>query len=349
MTADPDTPTGQPARKRAPRWLLYAPFVVIAAMLVVYGAYWLVAGNQLESRLEQRVDALRQAGYQVAAEGRAIDGFPFRMRVAYRTLRVASPGGWAVEAPELKAEAYLHDLGHWVIVAPQGLTVTRPRGGPLAIRGEALRASVAGVNRPVWRVVIEAVKPTFTPGPGTAPFSLASADRIELGLRPAPDGSADGQAGFSLLGGKSTPGTAVWRLAADKPVTAALDVKVVKPAAFKGANWSQAVRAWADAGGQLQLMKAEAQGGGASLWGRGGTLSVGSGGRLAGAVPLEMRQATQGLAALAEGGLDPNAARSAAVVAAARDQGGSATLNLVFQAGVATLGPVMIGPSPRVY
>ena len=37
-----------------------------------------------------------------------------------------------------------------------------------------------------------------------------------------------------------------------------------------------------------------------------------------------------------------------AALAAARARGEAATLNLVFQAGAATLGPVCIGPAPRV-
>jgi hypothetical protein len=81
----------------------------------------------------------------------------------------------------------------------------------------------------------------------------------------------------------------------------------------------------------------------------GGTLGVGSDGRLVGAVPLELRQAGRAIAALTDSkALDPMAAGSAAAVAAARAQGEAATVNLVFQAGVTTFGPVKVGPSPSV-
>jgi hypothetical protein len=35
-------------------------------------------------------------------------------------------------------------------------------------------------------------------------------------------------------------------------------------------------------------------------------------------------------------------------VAAARAQGEASTVNLVFQAGVTTFGPVKVGPAPKV-
>ena len=269
------------------------------------------------------------------------------MKLQYEILQ--APSGWAAEAPGLKAEAYLHDLGHWVIVAPEGLTVTRPKGGTLAVRGQALRASIAGVNRAPWRITIEGSKLAFTPGPGALPFSFATMDSLTLGLRPAPDGGADGEAGLQITGGKAAPQTVLWRLANDRPVAATLDARVVKPAAFKGKSWAEAVRAWTDGGGQVQLLKAEMQGGVTSLWAKSGTLSVGSDGRVSGSAPLELRQGVQGLTALAGAPLDETAARSAAAVAAARDSGGTASLNLVFQAGVVTLGPVQIGPSPKIY
>ena len=352
MTLDSNSPRSgaeSPPRRKPRLWALITPFVLIVLALALYGAYWLVARSRLEAALESRADALRQAGYQASLEGLRIDGFPFRMRVAFKQARLAAPSGWGVDAPGLKAEAYLHDLGHWVLVAPEGLTLTRPKGGTLAVRGEALRASIAGVNRAPWRITLEGSKLVFTPGAGALPFSFASMERLTLGLRPAPDGSADGEAGLQITGGKAAPQTVLWRLASDKPVAVTLDSRVVKPAAFKGRNWGEAVRAWSDGGGQVQLVKAEMQGGVTSLWAKSGTLSVGSDGRVSGSVPLELRQGAQGLTALAGAPLDETAAHSAAAVAAARDTGGTASLNLVFQAGVATLGPVQIGPSPKVY
>lgn len=343
-------PITEPEAPRKPpsRWFLYAPFIALAVALVAYGGFWFVAKTRLEQAMDARAEALRAAGYTVALDGRRVDGLPFRMRVGFSEARIITPSGWSVAIPGLKGEAYLHDLGHWVLVAPQGLTVVRPQGGGLTVAGEALRASIAGTGAKPWRLVLAGTKLVFTPQPGARPFSLASAERLEFYLRPAPN-SADGMVLLRLEGGKAAAGTLLHRIAADAAVTANLQAQLTKPEAFDGKDWGEAVRAWAKAGGVAQGVEGVFSGGTTSIKTKGGTLGVGADGRLVGAVPLEMRQGAAALTALAEGEvLDPGVASSAAAVAAARAQGEAATINLVFQAGAATLGPVRIGPSPRV-
>jgi hypothetical protein len=328
--------------------VLYAPFIALTLALLGYGGFWFVAKSRLEGAVDARAEAMRGAGYTVTMEGRRIDGLPFRMRVAFDEARIITPTGWSISIPGLKGEAYLHQLGHWVFVAPQGLTVVRPQGGGLAVKGQALRASIAGTATVPWRIVLEGTKLVFTPAPGARPFSLASADRLEWYLRPAP-GSPDGMSLLRLEGGKAGEGSLLRRIVADAAVTANLQGRLTKPAAFEGKDWGAAVRAWSRAGGVVQGVEGAASGGSVSIKTKGGTLSVGSDGRLAGALPLEMKQAGTAITALGEGeALDPGAASSAAAVAAARAQGEAATINLVFQAGAATLGPVRIGPAPRV-
>jgi hypothetical protein len=341
-------PEPEAPRKPPRRWMLYAPFVALAVALVAYTGFWFVAKARLEAAIDARADALRGAGYTVVLEGRKVDGLPFRMRFAYTEARIVTPSGWSASIPGLKGEAYLHALGHWVFVAPQGLSVVRPQGGGLAVKGQALRASIAGVSANPWRIVLEGTKLVFTPAPGARPFSLASAERLEWYLRPAP-GSPDGMSLIRLEGGKAAQGTLLHRIVADAAVTANLQGRLTKPTAFQGGDWSAATRAWSRVGGVVQGLEGQASGGQVSLKTKGGTLSVGSDGRLLGALPLELKQAGPALNALGDGeALDPNVAASAAAVAAARAQGEASTLNLVFQAGAATLGPLRIGPAPRV-
>ncbi|OYX31928.1 MAG: hypothetical protein B7Y99_09340 [Caulobacterales bacterium 32-69-10] len=341
--SEPDAP-----RKPPRRWMLYAPFVVLVVALVAYGGFWFVAKSRLEGAIDARAEAMRAAGYTVTMDGRRVDGLPFRMRVAFDEARIITPTGWSIAVPGLKGEAYLHALGHWVFVAPQGLTVVRPQGGGLAVKGQALRASINGTATVPWRIVLEGTKLAFTPAAGARPFSLASAERLEWYLRPAPN-SADGMSLIRLEGGKAAPQTLLHRIVSDAAVTANLQGRLTNPGAFQGADWAEAVRAWSRAGGTIQGVEGSAAGGAVSLKTKGGALSVGSDGRLAGAIPLEMKQAGAAITALGEGeALDPGAASSAAAVAAARAQGEAANLNLVFQAGAATLGPVRIGPAPKV-
>jgi hypothetical protein len=80
-------------------------------------------------------------------------------------------------------------------------------------------------------------------------------------------------------------------------------------------------------------------------------LRVAADGRVAGALPLTLRQAPRALGAMGdEGVIDKDAATAAGEVAQARQGAGeTAQATLYFQAGRTTLGPIAIGPAPKVY
>lgn len=338
----------EPPRKPRRFWL-YAPFVLILLMLAGYGGFWLFMRQSLATALDARGEALARAGYLVALDGRRIDGFPFRMRIAYAGARIVAPSGWSIEAPGLSGEAYLHDIGHWVLVAPQGLTIVRPKGGPIAVKGKVLRASVVRTGAPPWRVVLEGSGLEFATPAGATPFSMAAAERLEAYLRPS--GGPDGEGRFLLraVGVKPTSGTVLGRLSGDKVSNATAEGRLTKLTSFTGEGWSPAVRAWRTAGGAADQIKLTFAGGAVGADATNGALGVGSDGRLTGALPLQIKSAPQAIGVLGEAkAVDPDAAGTAAAVAAARAQGQSASLNLIFQAGVATLGPVKVGPAPKV-
>ena len=341
-------PEPEAIRKKPRRVWLFAPYVILALLLAGWGAYWFVARARLERGLDAQTEALRGAGYVVEMDGRKVEGFPFRMKISLAQARIAAPSGWSISLPGLTGEAYLHGLDHWVLVAPQGMSINRPLGGGLSVRGEALRASIAGVSQNPWRIVLQGTKLVFTPDPGARPFSLASAERIELYLKPMPTG-ADGATLLRLEGGKATRDAILHRLVGDGAVTATFDARLTHPEAFHGKDWGEAVRTWTAAGGTATEVEGTISGAAASAKTKGGTLGAGADGRLVGALPLELHQAGPALAALADANaLEPGAAGSAAAVAAARAQGQAANINLVFQAGATTLGPVRIGPAPKV-
>jgi hypothetical protein len=100
--------------------------------------------------------------------------------------RVAEPSGWALRAPELSGEANAYDIGHWVIVAPRGVIMTRPVNGDVQITGQALRASFAGFKQYPPRISVEGANLVFTPVAGAAPFPLLSTTGLQLHVRPGP-------------------------------------------------------------------------------------------------------------------------------------------------------------------
>jgi hypothetical protein len=80
------------------------------------------------------------------------------------------------------------------------------------------------------------------------------------------------------------------------------------------------------------------------------TLGVGRDGRLRGVLAVNLRQAPRTLAAMTDMGLIPaSAADSAGAVARARQEGDTARATLNFEAGQTTLGPVALGPAPKIY
>ncbi|MCX8498811.1 MAG: DUF2125 domain-containing protein, partial [Caulobacteraceae bacterium] len=123
--------------------------------------------------------------------------------------------------------------------------------------------------------------------------------------------------------------------------------------ALTGTDWPQAVRNWNDAGGSMTLRKGGITLGDTSLGIGSGSLTVGVDGRLRGSLNTQMNRGSGALLAMGETGLiEPAAAQIAAAVVQAREltsDGKSAQATISFEAGRTTLGPVAIGPAPRVY
>lgn len=339
-----------PAPPRKPRRLgLYLPFVVLILLAGAWSGAWLWARGQAQSRMDAAVEALGRAGWQVTWKDRVIGGYPFRMDVTLADARVREPSGWALEAPRLEGEAYMHALGNWVVAAPAGLTFVRRVGGPVAVNGELIRASLSHFTSHPPSFSFEGVKLTFAPAAGAQPFALASADRVEFHLRAGPDDQ--GGVFAKLDNGKARLTGLFARVAGDKPISIVWNSTVSKMRAFAGPDWPSAVRHWADAGGSMTVRQAGVTAGEAVIGSNSGSLTVAPDGRLSGVLDLTLRQAPRALGALsAEGVIEPGAAEAATAVAQARQgQGDAAQARLYFQAGRTTLGPVAIGPAPKIY
>jgi hypothetical protein len=325
----PDT---DPPRKYR-RLGLWLPFAGLGLLVLAWSGAWIWARGQVETRLDAAAQALGQAGYQLAWKDRVVGGYPFRLDVTLTDARLREPSGWALEAPRIEGEAFLHAPTSWLIAAPNGITFIRPVGGPVAVRGQLIRASLTHPD---------AHPPSF-------PFALTSADRVEFHLRAGPDDQ--GGVFARLDNGRARLSGLFARVAGDKPISIVWNSTLSKMSAFAGHSWPDAVRRWADAGGRMTVRQAGITAGDAVLGANSGTLGVGADGRLTGELPVTLRQAPRALGAMsAEGVIEPDAARSATAVAQARQGTGEvAQATIDFQAGRTTLGPVAVGPAPKVY
>ena len=328
---------------------LYAPFVILLVAIVIWSGFWLWARDQAVQRLDTAVADLKTAGYAIAWKDRAVGGYPFRMDVTLTEFSAREPSGWAIEAPSLEAEAMMHALDHWLVAAPRGLTFVRPLGGPVAVKGELIRASLTHLDRRPPSFSFEGVKLTFEPQPGAQPFALSAADRVEFHLRAGPDD--EGGVFAEVKNGKARLSGLFARIAGDKPVSITWNSTLSKISAFRGKTWPDAVRRWTAAGGQMSVRSAGITAGDATVGANAGKLSVGSDGRLTGHLDLALRQAPRALGVMGDVGVipQPNAAAAVAVAQARQGAGDVTQANLTFQSGQTTIGPVAIGPAPKIY
>lgn len=340
-------PDPHPARK--PRRLgLYLPFALLLVAAAAWTGFWFWARGEAQTRLDAAVADLGEAGYRISWKERRVGGYPFRLDVTLREASVREPSGWGLDAPVLAGEAFLYAPTHWVIAAPQGLTFVRPKGGPVAVTGKLLRASLTGLDQRPPNISFQGQGLTFAPAAGAEPFALQTADLVEVHLRRGPND--EGGVFARLDNGKARVSGLFGRIAGDKPISITWNSTLSKFSAFEGADWPDAVRRWSDAGGKMTVRDAKLTAGEALIETSAATLAVGPDGRLRGVMPVSLRQAPRALGAMAQTGVLPESTASAAsAVAAARQTGEVTRATINFEAGQMTLGPVAVGQAPRIY
>jgi hypothetical protein len=146
------------------------------------------------------------------------------------------------------------------------------------------------------------------------------------------------------------PQSALGRIAGGKPVTLVVDAIWSRAGAASGATWAETLDSWARRGGRLELRRLHLAAGEAAFDARGAGLSASADGRLEGALDASLRQGDRMLTSLAQAAVvEPAAARLASEVLQANHGGALDHVTINFEAGRTTLGPVALGPSPKVY
>ena len=341
-----------PSPPRKPRRLgLYLPFVALGLAVAAWSGVWVWAKGQAQTRLDGAAQALAQAGWQLSWKDRAVTGYPFRLDVSLSDVRLREPSGWALEAPRIEGEAFMHAPTQWLIAATDGLTFVRPQGGPVAVKGDLIRASLSHLDAHPPSFSFEGVKLTFAPQPGAQPFALTAADRVEFHLRAGPEDQ--GGVFVRLDNGKARLSGLFARVAGDKPISIVWNSTLSKMRAFSVLTPVAMLIHNGYLMGALFVAMALLPPTANTTINTYQLLLTPDGlrGRLTGVLDVTLRQAPKALGALGdEGVIDQEAARAATAVAQARQGAGDAaqaTLN--FQAGRTTLGPVALGPAPKVY
>ena len=343
-------PDPAPPRKLS-RLGLYIPFGLLLVFIVAISVAWILARGEAVKRMDAGAEILRRAGYEVVWKTRRVSGYPFRLNISLEEPRISDRSGWALEAPRLEGQAFMHAPTTWMIAAPEGLTFVRPRAGPVRVSGKLLRASLSHLTDRPPNLSFEGVNLTFQAAAGAQPFGLSAAERVEIHLRKAPKEVGD-EAGAWLMvkNGKAQASGLLGRVAGNKPISIEWDGRLSKISAFRGTDWVSAVRNWVAAGGQMSVKRGGLTAGDAVIGVNSGTLRVSSDGHLSGVLDVSLRQAGRALGVMGSSGMiAQDRADAAAAVTAARETGNVAQATLNFEAGQTTLGPVAIAPAPRVY
>lgn len=310
-------PDPAPRRKRG----IAIPFILAAIVIAAWsGGWWWMRGEAIR-RMDETAKTMGDKGYRLTWSERTVSGFPFRLDVNLKDATVSEPSGWQLTAPLIKAEAYIYRLDHWVMVSPQGLTFTRPDGGGVIVQGKAMRASLADFDKHPPSIMLEGVDLTFEPEAGAKPYFLSAAKQLNMKIMAGPDDLGGvllhiGGARMALegLAARATEGA---------PVDMDLNLTLTRMSALTGEDWESAARAWAGKGGVIQVRQAQITGGAAKLSASAGTLTPDANGRLSGELDATLGdltgsgQALQGRVSLTD--------------------------------GKARIGPLEIGPSPRVW
>ena len=382
MTSPPTHNVPEAVRK--PRRLgLIIPWAIALALALGWSAVWLWMFSQTSQRLDAEAARLRAAGWQVAWAGRRIEGYPFRLDVDFTGLVLKDPSGWAVSLPRIDSEAYVFAPTHWVFAAPGGLTLTRRDGGAVTITARVLRATVSDWDQRPPNLALEGDDLAFTSAPGAKPLWLTGARVLQVEMRPGPEDQ--GALYVGVQDGVADPGAWLGRVAAGKPVKLVAETTFDHASQITGHGWGAALTRWAQAGGALDIQQLTLDAGDASLASRQGSLSVSDDGDLTGRMTVQSPQALRffkpgpkpasanakpgmtinfhlGHISVVSGpGAAPTSWTPARTITLNLGKKVRVTgldipesiidrpLELSFHDGAAWLGPIKLGPSPRVF
>ncbi|HYE43548.1 MAG TPA: DUF2125 domain-containing protein [Caulobacteraceae bacterium] len=347
----PTQPAVEPSNRRG-RLGLLLPILLVLLALGGWTVWWFVVANRVAEETDRAAADLRRAGYQVAWTDRDVTGWPYRTLVRFQGFKVAAPSGHALAAPRLDVEANTYALDKWVAVAPDGLVLTRGAKGEVRVAGGPIRASLSGLRRSPPNLVVELRKPVFTPAAGAEPFPLASAELVDLYLRPRAGGAVgEGEFLVRVDGGKPRPDGMLDWIGAGEPFSMHWEGRVAALNQFRGASWREAARRWASAGGALSQVRGVARAGNASLDAASQRLWVGLDGRLRGGVAMTLKGGPESLMALGRSqAVDQRGATAAAAATAvAGGLDGTARVRLDFTDEGAKIGPFRLSGSPTIF
>ena len=316
--------------------------VIVLAAALLWSGWWLVGARATKAAFEGWLAAQRGAG-RVAEADLRVRGFPFRFDTTFTDLAVGEEGGWLWSADRFQTLMLSYAPNRAVLAWPGPQRVQTPLG-EVVIEGEAATASIrvgVAADLPLERVALVArdVRADGPAGRVAAAEIRAAAER-------------EGEAADYHLG------LFVSRLslpifprarAVLPPVVELVRLDAVARLSSAPGRASAAAPPELEA---LEIAEARVDWGGARLVVSGGPVGIGRDGAPHGRLSVRVEEWPRLVeAAIAEGLLPPRRgplAIAALEVLSADDAPGTLETELVFEGGRMRLGPIPLGPAPRI-
>jgi hypothetical protein len=332
------------------RWLIG---VVVAAALV-WGGVWFALSGAVRRGAEAAIEGLVQQGVAFGRPQVAVAGFPNRLDLTLTALRLADPAtGADWSAPFLQAFAMTWKPWHVILAFPPEQRLSWA-GGEAVLAADRLQASaVARPERslPLDRLAVagDGLRLTLTPA-GGAPGTV-SARSLRIGTRADPSRADTHEVGVEVQG--LAPGPGFFAALAPGP---ALPAEVPKlrltgfvaftaPLDRFAGETRPALRA-------LELREVAAVWGGIALEAK-GAVAADADGFAEGRIDIRLKGWRRALdAAVAAGAVHPEIAPTWAEFARRLTEASAdpdrLEIALVFGGGRMWLGPLPMGPAPRL-
>ncbi|MEH6664925.1 MAG: DUF2125 domain-containing protein [Brevundimonas sp.] len=344
---------------------LIVPFAIVLIVLVVWTAWWFWLSQQVRERLDLAAEGLRARGWEVVYSEPTLTGWPFRTRLESAHVRLTAPSGHEIAAPHLAAEANAYRPDRWVVVADEGLVLTRGDKGKVAVDAPVIRASASGLTGPFPNLALEVLQPVFTAHADAEPFPLERAERIELYLRPGRPRAASGEVVqtalpaarrnvdvlFRLIDAQGREGGPVDFMSRGGLFSLQAETVVENFQGLSGPDASSLLAAWTASGGRFLDVRGEMQAGESAARLTADELRADADGRLVGAMRLSADRAAPALTGLSRSDTVNRSAAVGAAAAAGADEvlTGDVELEVAFRDGRAWMGPFNLAPAPELF
>jgi hypothetical protein len=337
------------ASPRKPRRLgLVAPFILLGLAVAAWSGWWIYLRGEVVNRMDAAAAQMKAQGYTFTWARRSVGGYPFRISITLEQAEIAEPSGYGFSAPVLEIESAAYTINPIGLAAPQGAVIRRPGNKAFAVKGRILRASVSHLERTPPRIAVQGVDLEFGALKGAKPLPFSGMKIFEARVTPADGDKAEV---FVRLD-QATPANNAFleRVAGGKPVIIGFEGTVNGASFLRGRGWREVLGAWSAAKGSLAVRQGGLMAGEGVLSLQPSTLAVDADGYLAGDLSLSLSKAPQGVMALgAVGVLPEETAAVASGLTGVQLPGKPLEATLGFHDGQTWLGPLPLGPAPRVY